>query len=263
MRRAALRPHPQNPDMPRHPDRLVPLAGASNFRDLGGYRGQDGRRVRWRRLFRSDHLGELTPPDHDHLAALGVSAAFDFRGQAEAAAAPYRVPGLARHALAIEPTVAQRMQDLAGAGHALTVAAMEGLMRDLYRGLIRHQAPQFSQFFRHLLAAEGAVVFHCTAGKDRTGVAAALLLLALGVPRDTVMADYLLTNEVFKPPRPARSDIPAPVLQALWSVQPSYLEAAFTVLDQERGGAQAYLRTDLGLGENDLERLAQRYLQAP
>lgn len=247
--------------MDEAPPRVVPLRGATNFRDLGGYRGRDGRALRWRRLFRSDHLGALTPDDRATLAGLGVAASFDFRGLAERAAAPYEVPGLAQHSLAIEPMVAQRMQAISAGGAALTVPVVEELMRDLYRALVGERAPRFAEFFAHLLRAEAPVVFHCTAGKDRTGVAAALVLLALGVPRDTVMQDYLLTNEVFKPPWTAREDIDPAVLRALWGVQADYLEAALDVIDEKHGGPERYLRQTIGLDERRLAALAARYLQ--
>jgi protein-tyrosine phosphatase len=249
--------HSMDDELPR----VVPLSGATNFRDLGGYRGHGARRLRWRRLFRSDHLGGLTPRDHEVLAGLGVAASFDFRGLDERAAAPYEVPGLAQHSLAIEPTVAQRMQEITDGGQALTVSTVEGLMRDLYRGLVDERAHRFTELFAHLLRAEAPVVFHCTAGKDRTGVAAALVLLALGVSRETVMRDYLLTNEVFKPPWTPRADIRPEVLQALWGVQESYLEAAFDVIDHDHGGPERYLRHRIGLDERQLDELALRFLQ--
>ena len=227
---------------------------------MGGYRGHSGRPLRWRRLFRSDHLAGLTAADHGQLAQLGVAAALDFRGVRERAAAAYAVPGLAQHALSIEPTVVQRMDDITAGGRELTASAVEGLMRDLYRRLITHHASHFARFFDHLLQAEAPIVFHCTAGKDRTGVAAALLLHALGVPRSTVMEDYLLTAQVYRPPRTPRSDIAPEVLRALWSVQPAYLEAAFEVLDREHGGPEPYLRGQVGLDDTQLRALAGRYL---
>jgi protein-tyrosine phosphatase len=242
------------------PPRVLPLRGATNFRDLGGYVGHGGRRLRWRRLFRSDHLGALTAADHEVLAALGIAASLDFRGVEERAAAPYAVPGLAQHSLAIEPTVAQRMQEHAESGRSLTAAVVEGLMRDLYRSLVDERADRFVEFFAHLLQAEAPLVFHCTAGKDRTGVAAALVLLALGVPRETVMADYLLTNEVFKPPWKPREDIDPAVLRALWGVQPGYLEAALDTLEALHGGHERFLRERIGLDDERMEALAARYL---
>ena len=91
-----------------------------------------------------------------------------------------------QHGLAIEPTVVQRMQDLSATGEPLTVPLVGRLMKDLYRGLVNDQAHRYAELFEHLLQADAPVVFHCTAGKDRTGFAAALILLALDVPRDVV-----------------------------------------------------------------------------
>jgi protein-tyrosine phosphatase len=246
---------------PSSPPRVIALHGASNFRDLGGYVGEGGRPLRWRRLFRSDHLGDLSAADHRVLGEMGIAAAFDFRGVDERAAAPYEVPGLRQHALSIEPTVAQHMNEITAAGRALTRPLVEGLMRDLYHGLVTAQAERFAVFFRHLLELDAPLVFHCTAGKDRTGVAAALVLFALGVPREQIMADYLLTNEVFKPPWAPRADIDRDVLQALWGVQPSYLETALDTIEQELGGLEPYLARRMGLDEGQRRRLLDRYLE--
>lgn len=102
------------------PSRSLPLAGATNFRDLGGYIGHGGRAVKWRRIFRSDHLAGLTAEDQALLAGLGVTRAVDFRGQAESAAYAYALPGVAYHPLAIEPTVVQRALELQRTGHRIT-----------------------------------------------------------------------------------------------------------------------------------------------
>lgn len=180
------------------PSRSLPLAGATNFRDLGGYVGHGGRAVKWRRIFRSDHLAGLTPEDQALLADLGVARAVDFRGQAESAAYAYALPGVQYHPLHIEPTVVQRALELQRAGRQLTAQDAVGLMQDTYRGFVHDNAPRFAELFRLLLASDAPLVFHCTAGKDRTGFAAALILLALGVPRDVVMHDYLLTNALYE-----------------------------------------------------------------
>jgi protein-tyrosine phosphatase len=248
--------------MTEHPDRLVPLQGACNFRDLGGYAGHGGRALRWRRLYRSDHLGQLTASDLEHLRQRGVTQALDFRGVHESAAAAYQVAGVTRHALSIEPTVAQRMQDIAAMGRPLDEATAAGLMEELYRNVVRNHSAQMAVFFGHVLAADDALVFHCTAGKDRTGIAAALLLSALGVPRGVVLQDFLLTNRVFRPPVAAvDSPVPAAARQALWSVRPSYLQAAFHIIDTEDGGMQAYLREVLGLTQPMLDELARKTLE--
>ena len=161
------------------PDRSLQLSGASNFRDLGGYAGDGGRTVRWRRLFRSDHLAALTPQDAEVFRGLGVTRVFDFRGVAERDAVPYLLPGVAQHALPIEPTVVQRMKDLIEAGRQVTPEHAVELMQHTYRAFAHDNAARFAALFEHLLDVDEPLVFHCTAGKDRTGFAAALILLAL------------------------------------------------------------------------------------
>jgi protein-tyrosine phosphatase len=249
-------------DMPRHPDRVLRLDGATNFRDLGGYTGRGGRALRWRRLFRSDHLGGLSAADQALLAGLGLSRAFDFRGTDERAATPYHVPGVDQVSLAIEPTVVLRMQELAAAGRALTAPVVTALMEDLYRDMVNQQAHRFAELFEQLLQADAPLVFHCTAGKDRTGVAAALILLALGAPCAVVMQDYLLSNQLYQRPPPATSEIASDALAVLWRVQESFLDAALQAIDAGHGGVDAYLSHRLRLSPAALSALADRYLQA-
>ena len=244
------------------PARSVPLAGASNFRDLGGYQGRDGRTVKWRRLFRSDHLAALTPQDQDTLARLGVARSIDFRGQAESAAHAYRLPGVDYRHLVIEPTVIQRALELQRAGQHLTAQDAVALMQATYRGFVRESAPRFAELFRLLLDAQDApLVFHCTAGKDRTGFAAALILHALGVPRAVVMHDYLLTNTLYRRPVGLGGHAPDEVLAVLWRVQEDFLEAALHLVDGEYGGMDSYLADVLGVDAADQRELAARYLQ--
>jgi protein-tyrosine phosphatase len=237
------------------------MAGATNFRDLGGYIGQDGRAVKWRRIFRSDHLAGLTPADQALLAELGVTRAIDFRGQAEGAAYAYAIPGVAYHPLVIEPTVVQRALELQATGRALTAQDAVGLMQDTYRGFVHENAPRFAELFRLLLASDAPTVFHCTAGKDRTGFAAALILLALGVPRETVMQDYLLTNNLYRRPAGMGSHAPEEVLAVLWRVQEEFLDAALHMVDQDYGGVQTYLVEVLGVDAAAQRQLVAQYLQ--
>ena len=243
------------------PTRALSLAGASNFRDLGGYIGHDGRPVRWRTLFRSDHLAALTPDDQAALARLGLARAFDFRGAQERAAGAYEIPGVTLHALPIEPTVVQRMKDLLVAGRALTPQQTVALMQETYRAFVNDNAAAFAALFEHLLASDAPLVFHCTAGKDRTGFAAALILLALGVPRPVVMQDYLLTNELLRMDSAPAYGIPPEVMQVLWRVQAEFLDAALHAVDTDHGGVDAYLQRELGLSPVALRQLATLYLQ--
>jgi protein-tyrosine phosphatase len=248
--------------MLRHPDRVLSLEGAKNFRDFGGYAGLDGRPVRWRTLFRSDQLGGLTEADRAALDRLGLARAFDFRGEAERAARPYELPGVVQLPLPIEPVVVQRMQALVAAGQTLTGPVVVRLMQDLYRALVNDQSHRFAELFELLLSGEGPAVLHCTAGKDRTGFAVALILLALGVSREQVLQDYLLTNEVFAPPPMPRTDTPVEALAVLWRVQQDFLDAALHAVDTDHGGIDRYLSQRLGLSDAARRTLRARYLEA-
>jgi len=243
------------------PSRSIRLDGASNFRDLGGYAGLDGRRVRWRTLFRADHLAGLSAADLDVLQGLKLARSADFRGKMESAHLAYEWPGIARHALIVEPTVVQRASALIAAGNDLTAAHAEELMQDTYRSFVHAYAPRFAQLFQLLLDSQDPLVFHCTAGKDRTGWAAALLLTALGVDEDTVMQDYLLTNQLYQRPATTFAPMPAEVMDVLWRVQASYLAAATDMVRADFGGMEGYLRDALGIDSAARERLAALYLE--
>ena len=246
--------------MSNAPERSLGFAGASNFRDLGGYAGTGGLPVRWRRLFRSDHLAALTPQDAAALRALDVARAFDFRGMAERAAVPYELPGVAQHALPIEPTVVQRLKDLLDAGQAVSPTHTVELMQHTYRAFVHDNAARFGTLFAHLLDSDAPLVFHCTAGKDRTGFAAALILLALGVPRELVMQDYLLTNDYYRMPVFEQARVPPEVLNVLWRVQEDFLNAALDAVDADYGGMPIYLERELRVGEAERRRLEALYL---
>lgn len=237
------------------------LQGASNFRDFGGYTGTDGRRVRHGLVYRSDHLAGLTPDDHRTLEPLRITHSLDFRGQAERTALPSLLPGAAAVTLGIEPTMVVRVKALLAAGHIPSEAETVALMVQTYRSFARDAIPTYARFFQHLIEQPTPVVFHCTAGKDRTGFAAALLLSALGADRDTVMADYLLTNQLYRRSPLIKTEGPAHVVDVLWRVQPAFLDAALDTVEREFGGTGRYLQGPMGLGQPELSRLRERLLE--
>ena len=238
------------------------LTGAPNFRDIGGYRNAQGDAVRRHHLFRSDHLGNLVPDDIRLLSGKlrEPVRVLDLRGVAERETAVCVLDGATVHSLAIEPTIVQVLSDLTDAGHKLTQADVVAHMQDTYRGFVRDNTHRFALLFGHLLERDDPLVFHCTAGKDRTGFAAALILLALGVPHADVMRDYLLTNERLKPKTEWKGLAPE-VAAVLYRVQPEFLDAAFEVVEQQYGGVEAYFREGLGLREAERARLRELYLE--
>ncbi|MEY9360481.1 protein-tyrosine phosphatase [Bradyrhizobium yuanmingense] len=251
----------QDSSLKDSPARHLALQGASNFRDLGGYPTIDGRTTRWRHIFRSNHLGQLTAADIEVVRALGVRSAFDFRGLEERAAGICVVNEITVHSLPIEPTVVAGLRAELAKGTLTAAVALE-LMRESYRNYVRHNTHSFRALFGHLLEDRAPLVIHCTAGKDRTGFASALILHALGVADEVIAEDYLLTNRHYKRDPSNVSDLPADVLDAIGSVEASYLAAAFEAVGSEYGDLETYLRDGLKLGTAERDALKARYLQA-
>jgi protein-tyrosine phosphatase len=244
------------------PARRLDLAGASNFRDLGGYRARDGRTVRWRQIFRSNHLGHLTEADIEALRPLRLKSAFDFRGTEERAVAMCGLAEIAVHSLPIEPTVVAALRARRANGTALSPADALEVMRDSYRNYVRCNTASFRTLFAHLLEDRAPLVIHCTAGKDRTGFACSLILHALGVPDDVIAEDYLLTNRFYRRDPSASSDLPDDVRQVLGSVEASFLAAAFDAISADYGDLESYFSDGLGLGAQARATLATRYLES-
>jgi protein-tyrosine phosphatase len=234
------------------------ITNASNFRDLA----ENVRSVPLRRhvLFRSDHLGALDGDDARQIHRLGIRRVLDFRGVHERTSAACAVPGVQVHSLAIEPTIVQVLAELTEAGQRLGEAEVVRHMQDTYRGFVRHSASRFAEFFALLLASPEPTVFHCTAGKDRTGLAAALVLHALGATADEVMRDYLLTNERLKPPTFVWKGLDPHVGRVLWGVRPEFLQAAYDAIDEDWGGVDAFLERRVGVGPEQRGRLRQLYV---
>jgi protein-tyrosine phosphatase len=193
--------------------------------------------------------------------ALGVRSAFDFRGVEERAAGVCVVNEITVHSLPIEPAVVASLRAELAKG-ALTAPVALELMRESYRNYVRHNTHSFRTLFGHLLEDRAPLVIHCTAGKDRTGFASALILHALGVAEEVIADDYLLTNRHYKRDVSSVSDLPADVLDAIGKVEASYLDAAFDVVGRDYGDVETYLRDGLKLGAAERTALQERYLQA-
>ncbi len=252
------------------PARGLGLPGGVNFRDFGGYRAVDGRRVRWGYLFRSGNLARLTEEAQGMFAGLGIDMVCDFRREDEQASDPSRLPGETRRVnLAITP--GSQGSALYGERHRLTGAeAMAEAMRDINREFVRSQSDRYAALFGHLLApGNERVLVHCAAGKDRTGFAAALILFALGVPRETVLHDYLLTRHYFDPAgelmrvreKYDMHHLEDETLLPMLQVDESYLGAALAAIEEDYGSVEAYLEKALGMGPAERAALAARYLE--
>ena len=209
------------------------LPDTPNFRDFGGHATVDGRRVRTGHFFRSPSLHALSERDADALRRLDPALILDLRGVAERAAAPVQLEGLGDRiaSLSVEPGVGPRLNRAQSDGR-LTGALAEEIMADAYRG---YAGAHYEQFARALqlvcVPRDRPVVFHCSAGKDRTGFLTLLILSGLGVPQEAIRADYLETNARLAHHDGALHGHAPEVRQAVLEVRETYLEAAIAALD--------------------------------
>lgn len=253
-------------------ERLLPLQGGRNFRDLGGYRTTDGRHVKWGMLYRSGSMHGLTDSDYAALERRGIKVVCDFRDVGERASEPVSWPSAnAPRVLTEEYKLDMASFMPAGNPKGWTAAQASAAMTASYPRMLDTFRGQYRRMFAELLAGHAPLAFNCSAGKDRTGVAAALLLTALGVPRQTVIDDYLLTNTYLDGaklmaqsaqagPASPLAGIPPAVAHAMMAADARYISAALKVLDAHPGGARGWLRDEMGLSAADLAALQRMYL---
>ena len=254
--------------------RVLPLEGGINFRDLGGYKNREGRAVRWRKLLRSGHLASLTDDDLLALQALDVTQVHDFRRREEQQRTPSKSWGAQSFAdYQMYVGSLSRFWDYLESGQ-LSAGSAHQLVSGSYSECIEDVIPAYSQMFEALLEnRENASLFHCSAGKDRTGMAAALILSALDVPRETIIEDYLLTLEHFD------SDGLIEIIEGhLRAANVSHWERSwlvpyaavheenivnfFTAIDQRFGSMEVYLNSGLGLDGAKLALFREGYLES-
>ena len=261
-------------------DRFLHLVDAPNFRDVGGVRTASGQWIRMGILYRSGSLNNLTTAEDDEMTALGITHVVDLRTAAERAATTDKLaPGtdyVVDDVLAGNPT----LSNITAAATALisgsnkssaTVAQAEGILTGLYKALpvLDTAKTGYGQLFTSAatLPAGQALVFHCTAGKDRTGWANAALELELGVPMSTVDADYLESNHYVLPEyQPVVASYvaqggKAKVIDAVLGVQPLYLDTSLKVMDSAYGSVSDYFSKGLGLSPATLTALRHELLE--
>jgi len=242
-------------------ERLLPMEGGYNFRDLGGYKTTDGKFVKWGKVFRSDDLHTLTDEDLYYLSSIPIITIVDFRSPEEIEKAPDRMPESVHnnYAYSITPGNLTTSSD----SSAIDLSKLKSLDMDSVMTAINIQLvndpesiKMYKKFFTLLEENRGPLLFHCTAGKDRTGLGAALFLLAMGVDEETVMSDYLLSNQYIKA---KFADMIAryPSFAPLAAVNAKYLQAAIDRIKEDHGTVDKYLKEKLGV---DVEKLRKIYL---
>jgi protein-tyrosine phosphatase len=251
----------------------------ANFRDLGGHTTRDGRRVRRGRLYRSGHLAHATERDVETLASLGLRRVFDFRTETDIAFDGHdRLPAGVEHVQlptpdpavgddvrsTIETVIETRgpdaLQQLFGAGRA------QAMMERSAAGLVRERRRPYAGFLAALAQPDAVpALFHCSAGKDRAGWAASVVLLALGVDEDEVLEQYLLSNraaeEILERQRGLGREFWSDLLLPLLEVRRSYIEASFEAVRVEWGGFDRYLSEGLGIDDAQHEQLRENLLE--
>ena len=253
-------------------ERLLPLEGGRNFRDLGGYQTADGKRVKWGKLYRSGTMAHLTTNDYEYLGKLGIRVVCDFRSTQERATEPNKwqeVAGLDYWSRDYAATFGELRKLLASnpTGESAKAAMASG-----YRELPFEQALSYRELFKRLAANEVPLAFNCSAGKDRAGTAAALILSALGVPRDIVVEDYALSDKLVdfraaytsgnKDGRAgAMAQMQPEVVQAVLSSDPDYIRAALDEIESRHGTIEGYLRDVLGIDTEELAAIRRELLE--
>jgi len=256
-------------------ERRIALDGEPNFRDLGGYETADGRVVKWGRIYRSGELAKLTDADLATVEGLDIKLVCDLRSPGEVTIGPDRLPAGAE-SVAIPITddsqdpVAIRNAVLAG--DVSSLGAPGELLTEGNAQFVTEHTDDYAALMERVMdpAAQPANL-HCTAGKDRAGLGAALVLLTLGVPEKTVMEDFLLSNEY----RAASNEKTLSQLSALLDpseievmrgileVRPEYLQAALDAMDEEYGSVDGYLRKGLGITPKERARFQKLMLDDP
>ena len=255
-------------------DRVLTLDGVHNFRDYGGYATSDGGRIKTGLLWRSAQHAEASDADLTAIDALGLANVIDLRGGIEREANPCRRGAqFAAQVWSQEGETAGLAPHVEAAGGTLDAASAKRAMIGLYTGLPTREnlRPMLAAYFRVLARDPRPSLVHCVAGKDRTGFAVAVLHLMLGVHRDDVMADYLLTNEASRlEARIASGEMQArayakgrdeSTIRALWGVDEAYLVAAFAALDAQFVDVDDYLEKVLDVGADQRAALRVGYLE--
>ena len=258
--------------------RHLALEGTPNFRDVGGYQTVDGHYVRWGMLYRSGVLSNLTPRDLAYLSQLDIHVVCDFRTAGENVDNPERWiegPGVTRVNYPIgtqggQTTQAMTQKLLAGNPSA---DELRSRMTDSYGDFATTYGPAYAQAFEQLKSDHLPMLYHCTAGKDRTGVFTAFVLLTLGVPESTVLQDYSLTNSFLTaPPTNAAAQKSSTTLSSvlstttaeqrkvLMAADPAYLASTLRRIDAQYGSFDNYRRTVLKVSDEERDHMRARLL---
>lgn len=254
-------------------ERQLSLQGTPNFRDLGGYETQDGRRLKWGKLYRSGKLSALTDVDISYVNRLGVTLICDFRQVVEQELEPTWLGEAHSSALASLPVTPGSTSNFLENLHNGIIAVQDSavFMEQLNRDLVINQLPQYAEMFQLLLLGDQQLLIHCASGKDRTGFGAALILDVLGVEEEGIVDDYLLTNsylpveqEIERLSKELRDQegaaVSEEVLRPMLELRPEYIRACFEEIKKRYDSREHFFQTALSLDDAKVAKLKDRYL---
>ncbi|MDO1605752.1 tyrosine-protein phosphatase [Lactobacillus sp. YT155] len=254
------------------------LDAGRNFRELGGYQTEDGKTIKYHKILRSANLAELTEKDQEFLKNYGLHKDIDFRSKQEVENEPDKVPDGVEYifnpVLKEDQTQASKSTSEVEKEFGFTFDDGYKHMLKVYENMILDDESRsaYRIFFNHLLdntEDNQVALFHCTAGKDRTGMGAVYFLWALGIDQETIKKDYLLTNKVMKSfveekvsileSKDTSEDVISSV-RALMSVNEDYLDAARKTIIKENGNMENYLKEAIDLSSQEIKDLRKIYL---
>jgi protein-tyrosine phosphatase len=247
--------------------RKLALQGTPNFRDFGGYPAAGGQSVKWGYLYRSGQLSTLSDKDVELVGALELDLVFDFRRVDEQHQEPSKLPQSNPPRVVSVPITPGSNASFFDQSDTDSVAMFD-FMVDINRDFAEAQTATYARMFKEILDVGNAkLLVHCAAGKDRTGFAAAMILLALGVPREVVMRDYMLTADFFSPHleidklrRKYQMELEAEAILPMLEVHEDYLSAALNSIERRFSSIESYLSEELGVGGVEQAELRGRYL---
>ena len=262
----------------RESHRLLNFEGIANFRDMGGYPTTDGQEVKWGVLYRAGTLAESSNADLQSLEKLKLHTLIDFRSSIEKEEEPNRLPDPTGFTVVEIPTLDDGNKALVGEiMERIETGNFDGFdpnksMLEANRQFASTFTPQFRQFVHTVMEADGApIVWHCSAGKDRTGFAAAILLRILGVPQEVVIQDYMTSKQYALDARKSqlmllrlfKGDEAADKLSIMMGVEENWIRAAFEEIDATWGSFDRYVHEGLGLTDADIAHLKATLLNTP
>jgi len=251
--------------------RLLPMDGAHNTRELGGYKTTDGKSVKWGMLYRSDKLSDISDTDQTYLQDLGIKKIIDFRSKEEKEEDPDIIPkGIDYIEMPISVDGAMRSK-IEAVLKGETNKDVKSFLIDANKEFVSNYTDVYEDFLRNLIDDDGPTLFHCTAGKDRAGFAAAITLIALGVSKEDVINDYMKTNQFTKErieeiigqiELMTLYQTDAEILRPLLGVEREYIETAFQTAEEKYGSLENFIRDGLNISDKDIQKLRNKFIES-